>query len=391
MIVDLLQNKTGAEKARIKGQEIAKIKSVPRTNVKFSGADYDIEIVSFKAIESGVELYAKAWDANGQVGFGKDGTVDIERFVFINPPILIDDPNGTIVRPVNNGTAEMPRFGNPADFLPDRKLTENPKQAILNDLAHTIKVVSKGIPRDKIISGKVGSTHTIYRPDAGDPGTTTIDGSVWQGYSAAGVIWATIRTDAGNTKDTTTADFILTYASTHNVTSDQWTNLVRAIFLFDTSDIPDGDTIDAATLSIKGTSKADTFTTPMAPDVDIYTSTPNTNTTLLVGDYAQVQGTSQTGSPITYANWSTIAYNDFTFNATGRGNISKTGVSKFGTRNQNYDVANVTPTWEGGKVANIYGNFADTAGTDSDPKLVVVHTAAAGAVSRRRMLIGIGQ
>src|SRR3990167_3375589 len=39
------------EKASLKGQEIAKkVKNVARTNVKFSGADYDIQITETKAI-----------------------------------------------------------------------------------------------------------------------------------------------------------------------------------------------------------------------------------------------------------------------------------------------------------------------------------------------------
>ena len=75
MIKDLFVNKTGAEKAGIKGVEIAKIGSVARTTASHSGKSYDVEIVSMKAIKDGVEVFARAWDANGQVGFG-DCTVD---------------------------------------------------------------------------------------------------------------------------------------------------------------------------------------------------------------------------------------------------------------------------------------------------------------------------
>ena len=52
MIKDLLIGKTGAEKARIKGQEIAKIGAVPKTKK----GNYDIEIVEMKPIEKGVEV-----------------------------------------------------------------------------------------------------------------------------------------------------------------------------------------------------------------------------------------------------------------------------------------------------------------------------------------------
>jgi len=53
----LLQNKTPREQADIKGQEIAKIKSVPRTNVKFSGIDYDIQVVNINAIPGGANVF----------------------------------------------------------------------------------------------------------------------------------------------------------------------------------------------------------------------------------------------------------------------------------------------------------------------------------------------
>ena len=48
-------------------------------------------------IEGGIQIFAQAWNLDGtQVGFGKDGTVDIERFQIINPPILVPDENGDV-------------------------------------------------------------------------------------------------------------------------------------------------------------------------------------------------------------------------------------------------------------------------------------------------------
>src|SRR3990167_2105288 len=87
------------DRANFKGQEIAKaVISVARTNVKFSGADYDIEIISIKNITDGVEVLARAWKDGEQIGFGKDGSVDVERFNIINPPILIYQPDGDIIK-----------------------------------------------------------------------------------------------------------------------------------------------------------------------------------------------------------------------------------------------------------------------------------------------------
>ena len=84
------------------------------------------------------------------------------------------------------------------------------------------------------------------------------------------------------------------------------------------------------------------------------------------------------GFPITYANWLTTVYNDFTFNATGIGNINKTGISKFGTRNANYDVANTAPALSSinDRWHYLDGYFADETGTANDPKLVVAYSAS---------------
>src|SRR3990167_5173668 len=155
MIKDLLINKTSEEIADIKGQEVAKIGAVGKINVKFSGSDYDIEIISTSAIKGGVEILARAWDLNGQIGFG-DGTVDIERFRFINPPILVDDPNGDIIREWvdDDGNSK------------ERKLRESPQEAILNSLAHTIKVKKEKFDSRNIIPDKIGSTTSTYYPNA---------------------------------------------------------------------------------------------------------------------------------------------------------------------------------------------------------------------------------
>ena len=49
-------------------------------------------------IDKGVVVFARAWDDNGQIGFGRDGSVDIERFIFIDPPVLVPDEAGDITR-----------------------------------------------------------------------------------------------------------------------------------------------------------------------------------------------------------------------------------------------------------------------------------------------------
>ena len=81
-----------------------------KQRVSFSGSIVDIEILEVKVIEEGIEVLARAWGIDGDViGFGKDGSVEIERFKIYNPPILVEDPiNGSIIREnINSITKEV--------------------------------------------------------------------------------------------------------------------------------------------------------------------------------------------------------------------------------------------------------------------------------------------
>ncbi len=213
------------------------------------------------------------------------------------------------------------------------------------------------------------STLTAY-PDGGDPAATAVDGNVLRS-GLLNEAWGTIRAGAGNSHDALNQpNHFVEWEDAAAGHTNQWNQLVRSIFLFDTSSLGAGATISAATLSLFGTSKQDDHAN--TPNIDIYTSTPGSNTTLADSDFGQLGSTSQTGSPTTYASFSTSAYNNFVFNATGLGNISKTGISKFGARNANYDVANVAPTWGASGITKLAGNFAEAATKASpDPKLVV--------------------
>ncbi len=82
-----------------------------------------------ESIDGGVQVFARAWDANDrQIGFGKDGTVDIERFRIFNPPILVSDPKGDIVHEFINEDGEVFR----------QNYREDAYGALLQVLAHTI-------------------------------------------------------------------------------------------------------------------------------------------------------------------------------------------------------------------------------------------------------------
>lgn len=233
------------------------------------------------------------------------------------------------------------------------------------------------------------ATLTVY-PDPYSGAAVTTDGQVTR--ETISESWATIRAAAdGHTRNVDSA--INPYwRFRYDGAANTWNQLTRSFFLFDTSPIGPNATISSAVLSLR----METLNDPnaWAGTTDIYESSPAASTILDTPDYDQVGSTSQTGSPKTWASLSTTAYTDFTFNATGRGNINSTGISKFGCRNANYDVGGTTPA-DGSTVNQQHlcqGYYADAAGTANDPRLVVDYTtSAAGRIPPRLFrLMGAG-
>ena len=215
---------------------------------------------------------------------------------------------------------------------------------------------------DLVTIPKFGMTVSTFYPDP-SPETTSVDGYL---YIQNGTSWNEMH-------DRASAQGALDSGASGALQNNSSTRIYRAIFLFDTSAIPDTDTIDSAVMSLYGNG---TTVDSDSSYVGITVSTPASNTGLVVGDYSQVGATDnpvQQATSILLSAWSNSAYNDFTFNATGEGNISKTGVSKFGARLRN-DIIDTAPS--GAPEAGFL--FAETASTTSDPKLVVTHTGGGG-------------
>ena len=211
-------------------------------------------------------------------------------------------------------------------------------------------------------------TLTVY-PDAGT-GNTTVDGMV--GRSSGLSQWSYLRDSDGTEYDSTTTatDGV---RITQGNSYDYWTGIKRSIFTLDTSLLTSSATISNSIFTIRCIGKTNSLNADMA--IDIFTSSPNANNALQNSDYGQIGTISQTGSPISYASIQTGAYNDLTFNATGIGNISKTGITKLGLREANYDAKNIEPTpGSPNSYFSIMFYYADQSGTTYDPKLVVTYS-----------------
>jgi hypothetical protein len=343
----LLKGKKDIEKSNLKSIEIAKTRTAPKQLVSFSEITISLEIMNIKRIDGGVEVLAKAWGiSDAPIGFGKDGSVEIERFKIYNPPVMVDDINGSIVR------SSIDFKGN--TIL--RRLREDPLQAIIESLTHTAGVVGKR--NSNITKGKVGNTTSTFYPDSGKPGSTSVDGEIRN----QGAVYSTVHDAAtGTTVDVLGVNLI--FASNAFLGTTYY--LDKIVANFDTSPIADSDTISSAICSFKH--NAASFGNVDSDSISLVDNTITSDVDYVVGDFAKF-GTTKLGTDILVSTLSNGVYMDIPLNGTGIAAISKTGVTHFGLRTAK-EIANTTPSGH-----TIIGfDSADVTGTSSDPKLVVVH------------------
>jgi hypothetical protein len=187
--------------------------------------------------------------------------------------------------------------------------------------------------------------------------------------------YSTIRAAAGDSAVDSSSPISLIIQAT--TTTNEWGLLRRGILLFDSSSIGDSDIIDSATFEFVVTQKKEDLS---SDSVSMVISTPASNSALVAGDYAQTGGTTPTKQAPDIAFTSITAdsstFNVFTLNSTGLGNISKTGITKFGTRLLS-DMADANePTWssDDDNRLNIASTEEGLPG-DKRPKLVITHSA----------------
>ena len=355
-IKNLLKGKKSKEKAQIKSREIAKCKIG-----KYTKGDFDIEIIGdITEIEGGIQLFAKAWKDGKQLGFGKDGTVEIERFLIYNPPILVDDENGEIVRKSKNEKGET--------II--RLLREDPMEALKQSLTHTIGLVGKD--GKNIIKGKVGNTTSTFHPDAGTGGTS----GDWRvaydsGSNSNNETWATVIGANGNLVDSESVTSTTAPASRGSTIFEKWRALWVIHTGFDTSALPDGDTIDSATYSVMPKQAL----TSADGSLNVVSSNPTSNTSGTVSDY-QARGSTRFSTDHSVSDDVNDSYTDWSLNASGLAHITKTSISNF-ILTMAEDIDGTSPTWSSGETYgwnNVY--MADETGTTKDPKLVVVHSVS---------------
>lgn len=357
-IEDLIKDKNAKERAKIKSAEIAKCKIG-----KYTKGNIDVEIVGdIHAIQvgesHGIEFFAKAWKEKKQLGFAKDGTVETERFRIFNPPVLVDDPNGDIVREwIDEITKEKKH----------RKLREDPAEAIRRSLIHTIGLVGK--ENTNIVIGKIGNTSTIFYPTAGTG--SPIDGRLVN-WDSSGSPWATIRGASSGSYASVTESTFGDWMLQTIVGSSLYRVMGRQMIHFDTSPL-DTETITGGTLSIFGNGAGAVQGTPTDADkeVNITSSSPTSDDTLSTSDFgiSHYEDTKLCDTGIDGSTWIDDDYNNFSLNSAGIAHIDNAGLSRFALRSI-HDINNVDPSWND-KGYRIPYFFADATGTPNDPKLTI--------------------
>jgi hypothetical protein len=213
---------------------------------------------------------------------------------------------------------------------------------------------------ERIIPGRSAfATVSTFYPQP-NVETVSVDGHV----IATGGVWATVR---GAAAGTSVVDSGTTQAALSNTFMQ--VDIYRVFLLFDTASLPDADTILSATLSVYATA-IQNGDNDGDDTINVVTSNPASNTGLVIGDFDQL-GTTLQAPAIDITSITTSAYNVFTLNSTGLGNISKTGVTKFGLR-EGHDLIDSATTL----ISSMTCSSADNTGTSQDPKLDVTHEAS---------------
>lgn len=216
------------------------------------------------------------------------------------------------------------------------------------------------------LAGSCFAEEYIFYPNA-NPESVSVDGNVGRKVEPAEETWSVIRNSAGTEKsDDQTISNSARLEGGEN--TNLWQRLQRGIFLFDTSSLPDNCEISSAYFSLYISSKNCTLLSNTPFSLGLVSSNPNSNIGLVAEDYSNL-GITRYATDIDYINLIPTQYNNFPLNSNGLSAISKTGITKLGTRFKT-DIDNVDPTTAWKKWANANVETQNAEGSNK-PKLVV--------------------
>src|SRR3990167_2684982 len=203
-------------------------------------------------------------------------------------------------------------------------------------------------------------------PIDGDTGRVTVDETLTD-----------IRAGAGNTSSATgdAGVFLNVRAST---TTDQWSQIRRPHYCFDTSSIGASATVSAADFKMYFQGAAPT-TLGITPSVYIVESTIASTSAIADSDYGNVGSTSW--GNLAYASYVADTRNAIAMNATGYGAINKTGITKIAMRHQVDFDGTFGGTWASNANSAFNIRFADIITEAQLPQLTVTYSAPTTSTS----------
>jgi hypothetical protein len=199
------------------------------------------------------------------------------------------------------------------------------------------------------------------------------DGDIYR-YDGSEATFFALRDGAGTDVDKNPSYPFITIVS--QTTSGKYTQNQRAYFGFNTSALPDDCTIDSAYISLYGLGSN---TRGLGEPTTGFTKfTPATNGTVVAADYQTFQDTLLTD---TKGYWDINGYgrNNFTLNALGLSNVSKTAYTNLMGRFA-WDYLNSTTGLSTATSTNskIYFTGNSYSGLTRDPLISITYTPAAG-------------
>ena len=378
-----------SERTRLKSYLIENDTTLGKYNsdgsTEVQSGEYEIEITEINVREEGgLEVFAKAWKNGKPLGFGKDGSVEIERFIIPDPPVLVP----------TDGVADYTRYHRSYDPKTDTystttsKFVEDPKLALKEVISQNVQIVGK--EGTKIERGKVGNTtYGPFYSGAGDGGLGSKDNI----ESTSALDWVAEQTETtADCTDYTSAFlgcnfgigwFYKTTGSAYKY------SLERVILQFDTSTIPDTYVVSSSTISAYPQSSGEINNVVDTGNDYIYWCSGSTiaaTSTLTANDFdnvcdsvgAPTEHTEQRDLSWISSNCST-SYCNFSVTEAGFANISKTGFDTWGGRIGDDVTAEPSGTRANNDWNRVAFESSEETSTTKDPKIVI--EAAAHAAS----------
>lgn len=156
-------------------------------------------------------------------------------------------------------------------------------------------------------------------------------------------------------------------------TTNQFKHLARVYMEFNSSALPDDCTINSAIVGTTG--HISTVTTLGVPALSLVGFNPATNGTAVFADFNKFSNT-RYATDISGGSWSTSGYNNFTLNAAGIGNISKTAYTNTGII-LSWELDGFGGIWEDYQQILFYIQTQEH-GTTGQPFIEITYTPAAG-------------